>query len=182
MSAQLGKSALYPHWRAMTALAGTIPLVLGKEESSIEMVRLVPGVKPELVEKSAFLAEFHGVNLRVIFPIQLLICKTHLARTIEQKGRQDVFHVKVMLVCVRAFLTESFSRVQSGEITARDWLNIVKDLLAFTESDLGQNVAKQYGIEWVKVLPELDLEKVSSKSIRAFYEKRLPLWQARMKR
>lgn len=87
-----------------------------------------------------------------------------------------------MLLCVRGFLAESFGEVEKGNVTVRDWLNIVKELLAFTESDLAQNVARQYDIDWTRVMPELELEKLGSKSIRTFYEKRLPLWQARVKR
>lgn len=181
MAHQLKRKPSYPYWRAMTALAGTIPLRIAAEDSAIEVVRLIPGVKSQNVEASALPANFLAYELRVMFPVQLLICKAHLARTIDQKGRQDVFHLRIMLLCVRAFLTESLAQVEAETITVRDWLNIVKDLLAFTESDLGIKVARQHGIDWTVILPELKAVQVSRASIRTFYEKRVPLWQGRVK-
>jgi len=182
MASQLKRKPIYPYWRAMTALAGIIPLRLETNESVIEVVRLVPGIKSETVEKSALPASFLTHEIRIIFPVHLLICKAHLARTIDQQGRQDVFHLRIMILCVRAFLMELLGQTKTGAVAVRDWLNIVKDLLAFTESDLGRNVARQYDIDWSVILPaEKDLNTTSA-SIRTFYEKRLPLWQARLQR
>lgn len=182
MAGQLKRKPVYPYWRAMTALAGTIPLQLEAHDTVIEVVRLVPGVDAERVEKSALPSSFLGHELRVIFPVHLLICKAHLARTIDQINRQDVFHLKVMLLCVRSFLAESLQQVEAGAITVRDWLNIVKDLLAFTESDLGRNVARQHDIDWSVILPAGKNLSTTSASIRTFYEKRVQLWLARIKR
>jgi hypothetical protein len=182
MAGQLKRKPSYPYWRAMTALAGTIPLQLAATDSVIEVVRLIPGIPSQKVEASALPANFLGHELRVMFPIHLLICKAHLVRTIDQKGRQDVFHLKIMVLCVRAFLAESLTQVEADVITTRDWLNIVKDLLAFTESDLGMKVSRQHGLDWSVILPELKTASVFSASIRTFYEKRVPAWQARVRK
>ena len=178
----VGREPLYPSWHALTMLAGVIPCKLEAGETEIEVVRSVPRSTADEVRATSLVVMHEGLRLHVINPIVLLRSKAGLARTIAQEGRQDVYHLRVMLLCVRGFLRELLYSVTSGEITARDWLNIVKDLLTFTESDLGRNVAKQYGIEWVKVLPELDLSQVTSQTIRTFYEKRVPLWRERLKR
>lgn len=177
----IGRRPAYPSWHALTMLAGIIPCKLAQGETSIEVVRAVPRSTAEEVRGTSIKAEHGGFRLEVINPIALLRSKADLARTVDQTNRQDVHHLRIMLLCVRAFLREVLAKVQSGELSPREWLNLVKDLLAFTESDLGQNVARQYGIDWTAVLPKLREQQTVSPSIRTFYEKRVPVWQTRIK-
>ncbi len=176
-----GRLPVYPSWHALTKLAGVIPCQLEKGETSIEVVRSVPRSTAEEVRATSIKAVHEGFRIEVINPVLLLRSKAALARSVNQTNRQDVHHIRIMTICVRAFLREVLTAVENNQLAVRDWLNIVKDLLAFTESDLGKNVARQYGIDWTFVLPQLSDAKPVSASIRTFYEKRVPLWQARVK-
>ncbi|HEX9048352.1 MAG TPA: hypothetical protein VF988_15100, partial [Verrucomicrobiae bacterium] len=100
---QLESTAVLPDKVSMTALAGAIPVCIGKEPSLIEVVRLIPGVTVASVDALAIKAQFSGQEIRVLNPISLLVCKVNLALTVDQKRRQDIPHLKMMFLCVRGF-------------------------------------------------------------------------------
>jgi len=176
-----GRKPAYPSWHELTMLAGVIPCQTDTGEASIEVVRSVPQSTSEEVRATSIKAAHAGFRLEVINPVALLRSKADLARTVDQTHRQDVHHLRIMVICTKAFLQEVLLAVERDEVSARDWLNIVKDLLSFTESDLGIKVARQHGIDWTVILPKLKAGKVSRASIRTFYEKRVPLWRVRVK-
>jgi hypothetical protein len=178
----IGRLPVYPSWHALTMLAGVVPCQLEDGETNIEVVRSVPRSTAQEVRATSIKAEHAGFRLQVINPIALLRSKAHLARRVAQSDRQDVNHLHIMVICVRAFLREVLAAVEKGALPPRDWLNIVKDLLSFTESDLGTKVARLHGLDWSVILPELQTASVFSASIRTFYEKRVPAWQARVRK
>ena len=76
---QLELTAVFPDKVSMTALAGAIPLRIGKHPSNIEVVRLIPGVPIASVDDLAIATKFGGQQIRVLDPISLLLCKVNLA-------------------------------------------------------------------------------------------------------
>lgn len=91
IAGQLKRKPIYPYWRAMTALAGTIPLRVAANGSMIEVVRSIFGVKAKTIERSAFPASFIGYQLRVIFPVHLLIGKRIWSERWTNKGGKICF-------------------------------------------------------------------------------------------
>lgn len=69
-------------------------------------------------------------SISVIDPLSLLISKAHNAAGIDQDGRQDVRHVKMMVLIVRAYFSELCGAV-GEQITARQFINECKYLLDF---------------------------------------------------
>ena len=122
LAKELGHRAQLPHPREMTALAGIVPFQMGGSPTTVEVVRFIAGVRPGVVEKSAAEYEFAGHRVRVADPISLLSCKLYLALHVDQKERRDVEHLRIMLVCVRAFLRETLRGVEAGALPARGWL------------------------------------------------------------
>ena len=103
IAGQLKLVPAFPPKVAMTALAGTIPLRIGEEQTNIEIVRSIPGVTAPTVDALAIEMEWNGKSVRVLDPISLLICKIELALTVSQANRQDVEHLKILRFCVRGF-------------------------------------------------------------------------------
>jgi hypothetical protein len=169
IAGQLQLPPLYPPKVAMTALSGMIPLNIGNAKSSIEVVRHIPGISSE-AKMPAVEAEWNGVSILVLDPISLLASKLELAATVLQEDRQDVRHLKILVICARAFIEELLSNVENGHLPARDWLKVVNQVQKLTTTHRALKIAKQHNIAWREIYPAAALAKSSDKKIRRFWE------------
>lgn len=169
---QLNLNPNYPPKVAMTALAGFIPFQIGDLKSSIEIVRRIPGISDH-IDTPAIQAVWNGKTIRVLDPISLLAGKLELAATVQQKDRQDVAHLKILLPCVRAFLDEVLRQVDLGQLPAKDWLKIVNQVLKLTTSHRAQRIASKHQINWPDILPLPSIAKSQNEKITRFREKQL---------
>ena len=126
---KLGVMAQLPHHKQMTPWAGMVPYKIGDVQTSIDFVRIIPGFPNSKIEAWAIAAVRDGKQLRVLDPISLLSCKVCLALKANQKERRDTEHMRMMVVCVRAFLRETLHDVESGQLAERGWLNAVERVL-----------------------------------------------------
>jgi len=169
---QLKLTAKYPHKVVMTALAGAIPFQIGKLESNIEIVRWIPGISNSAAIP-AIKAQWQGKTIRVLDPISLLASKIQLAVSVSQKDRQDVEHVKILIPCVRAFLTELLQQVENNEIPSRHWLGTVNKALNVTTHQRARKLAKRHKIDWSKILPLEAIAQCKQEKIKRFREQQL---------
>jgi len=179
---QLGVTPRFPHKKQMTAWAGVVEINAGGVRISVDFLRLVPGIKVHEAIRLAVERDFLGRRLRVLDPISLLICKTNLAIKVDQKARRDTEHVRIMLLCVRAFLREGLRGVESGEIYERGWLNAVKRVLKLVESTVGRKATRTLGVDWTQALPLLEIATSSQRAVVQLREKRLSQLQAKLAR
>lgn len=173
IAGQLKLVPAFPPMVSMTALAGTIPLRIGDERTNIEIVRRIPGVTAGTVDALAIEMEWNGKTVRVLDPISLLICKIELALTVSQAKRQDVEHLKILRFCVRGFLRELLLEVEHGNVPAKAWLGAVNRLSKLTKSTHGRRAAKQFGVEWLELLPQSEIARCTDGKISLFREKQL---------
>ena len=146
----LGVAAKLPHPREMTALAGIIPYTIDGEATNIEFLRRFPGVKPHDAIRLAAEYEISGYHLRILDPVSLLSNKLYLALKVEQAERRDVDHLRIMLICVRAFLREALRGAESGLLPARGWLGAVERVLKLGESTLGKRASRALAVDWTQ--------------------------------
>lgn len=177
IAGQLGLTAVFPDTRAMTALAGIIPLRARGMESAVEVVRLVPGVRDEQIEASAMEADLGENRIRVLDPIWLTANKLDLAMTISQDERQDVRHLQIMILCVRTFLKEALASADRGELPAGAWLGAVNQMYKIARSGKGKSSVKKFGIEWAKFLPREEIEAAKNEKIVRIREMQLAAWK-----
>ncbi|MEI8291848.1 MAG: hypothetical protein WCH99_20455 [Verrucomicrobiota bacterium] len=170
---QLKLVPAFPHKIAMTALAGAIPVRVGAEETSIEIVRSIPGVTAALVETLAVEMAWQGKIIRVLDPISLLICKIELALTVSQQKRQDVEHLKILFFCARGFLREWLQEVEAERIPAKSWLGAVNRLFKMFKTTRGRKAASKFGLVWLEILPLAEIAKATNPKIILFREKQL---------
>lgn len=170
---QLKLTPVYPHPVEMTALAGAIPFRIGNLKSNIEVVRSIPGVATGAVDGLAIRAGWGGKQIRVLDPISLLLCKLELALKLPQEKRQDVVHLKILVVCARGFIRELLREVERGSIPAKGWLGAVNRLLRMAGSSHGRKAAKKYEINWNEILPLTEIIRCRHEKIARFYEKQL---------
>ena len=173
IAGQLQLEPVFPHKVAMTALAGTIPLQISQLPSNIEVVRLIPGVSLSAVDTLAIDAELGGQQIRVLDPVSLLHCKVNLALTVSQTNRQDVEHLKILIICVRGFLRDALREVERGKAPAKGWLGAVNKLTKLAKSTHGRQAAEKFAIRWSEVLPLAEIAQCKNEKIVSFREMQL---------
>ena len=117
--------------------------------------------------------EWEGQIIRVLDPISLLASKLVLAATVSQEKRRDVAHLKILLPCVRAFLSELLQQVELGHLQARDWLKVANQTLKLTTDHRARKIASKHQINWSEILPLTAIAKSQNEKIRRFREQQL---------
>jgi hypothetical protein len=181
LAEKLGQPAEFPPAHALTSLAGMIPLPIGDAKSSVEFVRHVAGVKAGDISKFAVERDLNGTKIRVLDPISMLIGKTNLALTVDQKQRRDSAHLRILVVCTRAFLRETLAGVEVGELPVRGWLGAVERVLKLAESAVGKKAARTLNIAWREALPEKEIAASEHRLVAQFRRVRLPQWLEKQK-
>ena len=166
----------------MTALAGIVPCQIGGSPSTVEVLRRIPEAPPGVVEKLAAEYEFAGHRLRIADPISLLSSKLYLSLKVGQKERRDVEHLRILLLCVRAFLRETLCGVEAGTLPARGWLGALERVLKLAESSHGKKAARTLGVDWTQALPLTEIAASGHRAANQFREKRLVQWQTKLVR
>lgn len=173
IAGQLGLPAVYPDKVNMTALAGAVPFQIGKHRSIIEIVRSIPGISATMVDELAVEAMFDGQQIRVLDPVSMVLNKANLALTVSQAGRQDIEHLKILILCARGFLRELLLGVERGHLPAKGWLGAVNRLLELAKSTHGRKISNKFGVCWLDVLPQSEIATAKDRKIIAFREKQL---------
>ena len=176
IAGQLQQTPVFPPKVTMTALAGAVPINIGRLKSNIEVVRMVPGVSAAAIEALAIEAEWAGRQIRVLDPISLLACKLELALTISQEKRRDVEHLKILIPCVRGFLRELLNEVEHDQLPAKGWLGAVTKIFELSKSTHGRKAGTKLKIDWQAILPRHEIMASSHAKIVSFREKQLPRW------
>ncbi len=169
---QLSLSPIYPPKVAMTALSGLIPFEIGGLKSAIEVIRRIPGLS-DSIETPAIETEWEGNTIRVLDPVSLLACKLELAATVSQEKRADVWHLKILLPCVRCFLGDILRQVELGHLPARDWLKVANQVLKLTTSLRARKLGAKHQILWQEILPLSVIVKSHDEQIQRFQRQQL---------
>lgn len=176
LARQLNLTPHFPPPVAMTALAGIIPIQVGDAFTSIEFVRRIAGLKAADVSELAIERDFQGIPIRVLDPISLLCGKANLALTVDQRQRRDVAHLRMLVICVRAFLRETLHGVEAGELPVRGWLGAVERVLKLAESSVGKKAVKKFDMNWSAALPEKEIATSQNATVVRLRTVRLPQW------
>jgi hypothetical protein len=176
----LGVRAQLPGSREMTALAGIIPFRIGGLQTSIDVLRRFPGMPNANIQKWALTAVLGDRKIRVLDPLSLLDSKLYLALKVDQSARRDVEHLRIMLLCVRAFLRETLRGVEAGTLPARGWLGALERVLKLAESSRGKKAVRMLGVDWTQALPLTEIAASGHHAAKQLREKRLVQWQAKL--
>jgi hypothetical protein len=166
-----------PFGKAFTIVSHTF-LIQGKEGrvSAVDDLKTVPGLQPDEVKKGTLVVEFSGVRLRVLNPIACLKAKLHNVGAIDQRGRQDEKHVRILIPCARAFLRRLVVEAHSSG-NCRPALNALQQLLLWTSDRETIKVARAHGFALLQTVPLADLTRSHHPKLVNFVAKRLPGWQ-----
>src|SRR4051794_22472049 len=94
-------------------------------QTKIEVLFSVYGMTPRDLETGAAVIVSPQLNahVRLPNPLMCLKMKTNNAVGLDQTGRQDVRHVKVLILCNRAFVREILWECESSKVAERAIVN-----------------------------------------------------------
>jgi len=151
-----------PRTIAVAMLAKEIP---GKEPLLIEVINSVNGLTPGDLADPDLLELRPGQVYRVPSPIILLKAKLANVAQIDQSRRQDVRHVQMLVPCVREYVREAHSRAIGGEITERDFVNLLESARDLSSNEQYRYLGKKHGFNLNGLFPDelsqSKLEKVA---------------------
>ena len=146
----------------------------------VEVLKRIHGVTTTEAKATALVVEQEGLRYRVLHPIILLKAKLEATIDLPQDKpgleRQDLRHLKIMLLCVRSFLRELIGEVEAGQLSGRDCVNMLEETMALATSTSGMKARKRHNVDWTTVLPITELDRVRNAKLQNFRDKRLPRW------
>jgi hypothetical protein len=117
--------------------------------------------------------EVEGIVGRVPFPHLVLKAKIANSALIQQDGRQDVKHVRMMLICTRAFVTELLEQCQSGKLSERAAINLLDEIREIISSAEATKAAALWNFDYASIWPLEMLQRIEADKISRWLEHRL---------
>lgn len=129
---------------------GLLETVLDGRLRRIEVLHTVRGLRPADLSDVVPL-EVGPLIVRVLSPLQLLKAKIANAAGLDQRGRNDVKHLRMILLCLREFIADFAAGVSTGKITPRTLVNLLEE----TRSTISSAEASRAALLWKVVLPDV---------------------------
>ncbi|MDF1814068.1 MAG: hypothetical protein P1V20_17825 [Verrucomicrobiales bacterium] len=136
-----------------------------------ELLRYVYGpVSTDKIRKRALIVG----EIEVIDPVSLLISKCHNAAGIEQENRQDIRHVKMMVLAVKCHYSGG-TRVIGKRMTPRQFINECKYLLDYADNHIFLSGLSMADATLSDCFPLAEIHTISTEheSIGRFYSNTL---------
>jgi len=126
------------------------------------------------IRQSALQVEYEGRIFRVIHPLLLLKEKIHLTVCLNQTGRNDAAHLKILIPCLRVYLADKIVAAGSDARKGRECVTLLKAVLAVMQSKEAGTAAQCHGCQWNRLLPLDALQHTTNAKLTAFRDRQLP--------
>jgi len=113
-----------------------------------------------------------GLRVRLPHPLACLKAKTHNVARLSQEKRQDLKHLKVLLLCNRAFLRDVLDQAERSQVSERAAVNPLEALFRFTQTRIAREAAAKYNLNWAEAFPLKELLATKLPRVRSFMQKR----------
>jgi hypothetical protein len=134
----------------------------------IEVLDRVRGLSPnELSQPVELLLD--GRKVRTLNPLQLLKAKLANATELDQANRQDVRHIKMLIPCVREYLSMLHARLCDGKVEIKNLKIALRHCQEIINSKSGK-VAAEHGIELEKCFPAKMFKDSPHEAIQNFWK------------
>jgi hypothetical protein len=143
------------------------------EDLTIEVLHTVKGLDFKELARTVDL-QADEVFGRVLMPHLVLKAKIENAVTIEQSGRNDVKHVGMMILVVRAFISELAGQVAEGGFSGRTLVNFLGETWEIVASSQAEEAARLWAFDFSKIWPREELESTGNDKISRWLQHRLP--------
>lgn len=153
---------------------GQVELEIDGAKRIVEVLHSVHGLSPkDLAKSSPPVLEVNQCKARVLDPVSLLKSKIHNAADFEQKERNDVRHVKIMLLCTREFILDALEEAMLGKLPQRNLVNLLQNVRAVISDPKAEKVSRSWSIPFPKVWPTRQLESCGLSKVDNFLKHHL---------
>jgi hypothetical protein len=111
---------------------------------------------------------------RVLMPHLVLKAKIENAATIDQADRNDVKHVGMMILGVRAFVSELAVQVADEDFSGRTLVNFLGEIWEIVTSSQAGVATQMWGFDFTDIWPRRELEATGNDKVSGWIEHRLP--------
>lgn len=148
-------------------------LIIGAEPDTreLDVLRSVNGLR-NLDARSAIPLEVCGYAVPVLFPHLLLQAKLENALRLDQRYRQDIKHVKIMVLVLREFLREvvTTTTAENGKYA----LQLLQKVLSILISDNAREFTRLHKIAFDSIMPVELLRSSPLRKLANFGQRELP--------
>lgn len=109
---------------------------------------------------------------RVPMPQLVLKAKIANAALIKQEGRQDEKHVRMMILCVAAFIRELLANHRSGALGERPVVNLLEEIREIVTSANAEKASQLWSLDFSEVWPMAELRDAGDGKIARWLEHR----------
>ena len=140
---------------------------------TVEVLHTVKGLDFKELGRTIDL-QTSGVFGRVLIPQLVLKAKIENSVSIDQSGRNDVKHVNMMTLCVRAFIGDLAVQVGNGELGARTLVNLLGEVWEIVTQPQAVQATRMWGFDFSNVWPHPELASTGNDKVSRWLQHRLP--------
>jgi len=129
---------------------GTLILGVDPDTRELDVLRRVNGI-PKIEAQSAISMDVCGYEIRVLFPHILLQAKLENALHLSQDGRQDIKHVRIMVLVLREFLDEVVATATPENEKAA--LALLQEVLTVLTSENAREFTRIHKVAFDSIMP-----------------------------
>lgn len=139
----------------------------------IEVLHMVKGLDEKDLARTMEL-RMGSLVARVLLPHLILKAKIENSRSIQQEGRNDVKHVRMMILCVRAFIAEFAEFVAQGRLGERALVNLLEECLEITTNSGALDAKALWGFDFDGIWPFPVLKTLGHGKVSRWLDHRFP--------
>jgi hypothetical protein len=139
----------------------------------VEVLHMVKGLNAKDLARTMELG-VEGVVARVLLPHLILKAKIENSESIPQEGRNDVKHVHMMILCVRAFIEEFAGFVREERVSERSLINLLEEILEIIKTGQAIKASERWGFDFAGLWPFDVLKSTGEGKLSRWVEHRFP--------
>lgn len=139
----------------------------------VEVLHTVLGLNQNDLSRTLNI-EVEGIVGRVPLPHLILKAKIANSASIQQEGRQDVKHARMMLLCTRTFIMEFLEKCREGQIHERAVVNILDEIREVLSSADAEKANSLWSFDYLRVWPFDELREFKGDKISRWLQHRFP--------
>ncbi|MEI6820052.1 MAG: hypothetical protein WCL19_10685 [Verrucomicrobiota bacterium] len=138
----------------------------------IEVMRDVKGLgRDELADSIP--VTVGNLVVHLLAPIKVLKAKICNVVTLDQRDRNDVNHVQIMILCVREFILDLLASAAAGRVSQRDVVDLLEELREILLRPVAAKAEKMWNLDFDQVWPIEELTGSKMQKIERFVEYRI---------
>jgi len=158
---------------ARSPVIGQLEVILSGKRRTIEVLRSVRGMSSDDLENGWLPVSFEGYSARVPVPTSLLRAKLANATQIDQVDRNDIRHVRILILVIHEYLAEVLRMLDAGNIEPRLVIRMLEETRALVLSDDANHCVRNHGLSFDGIWPGEELRKSGNEKVKNFVDHRL---------